>query len=253
MPVQDFINRCAVSLGYTNKLSGANFVSAAGRSAASGTVDWYTCPAGKRAAILAFSYCTSTGTATITPMFKSGGNYYNMSTAQTVNTLGVATAGVVNQIVLDTGETFSTNQSTNTVNAFISILEFDSDIPLKTIKLLSLSSGNNTLYTCPAGKTAICCSSNLSGGIQSTLLSSNKAINYWNNSGGSRSVGFYHVPNGGSPGSTNQLLQTNPGTVSAGSFSNTIMMNAMNAGDFLVVSTDAATATQWAWVTVMEL
>jgi hypothetical protein len=252
MPVQDFINRYAMAAGYTNKLSGLAFVPIQGNPAASGTVDWYTCPAGKRAAVLQINYCSPSGSASITPMLKSGGNYYNLNSAQTASAIGVAAGGIVNLIILEAGESISTNQSTSTINVWISIMEYDSDIPYKTSKLLSLASGNNTLYTCPAGKSAIFMLSNLSPIAPQASLT--LAINYSNNSGGSRNISVYHVPNGGSPGTSNMLLATTPQAVANGSFlTNQLASNCMNAGDTLVINTDASTATQWAWVNVMEL
>lgn len=250
MPVQDFINRYAMSTGYTNKLSGLAYIPANGTPAASGTVDWYTCPTGKRAAIMGISYCSPSGNASITPMLKSGGNYYNLNATQTATSIGVGAGGIVNLIILEAGESISTNQSTSSINVWISIMEFDSAIPFKTVKLLSLASGNNTLYICPAGKTAIFVSDNLSPLSASTV----KSVNYWNNSGASRNISAYHVPNGGSPGSSNQFLPTIPQAVANGSFmTNSAVSNCMNAGDSIVINTDAATATQFAWVTVQEI
>lgn len=239
-----------MSTGYTNKLSGLAYVPANGTPAASGTVDWYTCPAGKRAAVMGISYCSPSGNASITPMLKSGGNYYNLNVTQTATSIGVGAGGIVNLIILEAGESISTNQSTSSINVWISIMEFDSDIPFKTVKLLSLASGNNTLYSCPAGKTAIFVSDNLSP----LSASSVKSVNYWNNSGGSRNISAYHVPNGGSPGSSNQFLPTIPQAVANSSFmTNSAVSNCMNAGDSIVINTDAATATQFAWVTVQEI
>lgn len=252
MPVQDFINRYAICAGYTNKLSGLSFIPIQGNPAASGTVDWYTCPAGKRAAVLQINYCSPSGSASVIPMLKSGGNYYNLNATQTASAIGVAAGGIVNLIILEAGESISTNQSTSSINVWISIMEFDSDIPFKTAKLLSLSSGNNTLYTCPAGKSAIFMFSSTSPiATQSSLT---MVTNYWNNSGGSRSISLHHVPNGGSPGTSNMLLPTTPQSVTNGSFlTGQYASNCMNAGDTIVINTDAATATQFAWVNVMEL
>jgi hypothetical protein len=247
MPIQDFINRLAVS---NFSLKSAN-----GRTAASGTVDWYTCPSGKKAAIIGFAYCTTTGSATVTPMFKSvGGSYYNMSAALTANAFGITTVGMTCGIILEAGETFASSQSTATVNVYVSIMEFDADAPIKTAKLLSLSSGNNTLYTVPAGKSATLLNGNLDIRMPDNNSTTNqKVIQYWNNSGGSRSVAFYVVPNGGSAGSSNRILATSPASVAAAAFLISYPMCTMNSGDFVVVNTDAATATQWTWVNVMEI
>lgn len=252
MPVQDFINRVAVCAGFTSKLSGLAFKPFAGNPAASGTVDWYTCPAGKRAAVMQITCCSPGGSTTVTPMLKSGGNYYNLNAGYTVSAIGTTAGGITNLIILEAGESIATNQSTTNINVWGSVLEYDSDIPFKTAKLLSLANGANTLYTCPTGKSAIFCFSNLSPITPQAGLT--LAINYWNNSGGTRSISLYHVPNGGSAGTSNMLLSTTPQSVTNTSFvTNQLASNCMNAGDFLQINTDAATATQFAWVTVMEI
>lgn len=249
MPVQDFINRYAMATAYTNKLSGLAFKPQSGLSATSGTVDWYTCPTGKRAAVMSFSYCLASGSGTITPMLKSGGIYYNLNSALTASTIG--TSGLVNLLVLDANESFSTNQSSATINVWVSIMEYDSDISLKTIKLLSLVNGNNTIYTCPAGKSAIFMGSNICPCDATATLP--RVVNYWNNSGGTRNIQVYHVPSGGAASSSNLILPNGPQAVTTGSFlTNQIAQNCMNVGDFIVINTDAATATQFTWVTVLE-
>ena len=195
MPVQDFINRVAICAGFTSKLSGLAFKPFAGNSAASGTVDWYTCPVGKRAAVIQITACSPAGSTTVTPQLKSGGVYYNLNTAYTVSAIGTVAGGIQQLIILEAGESISTVQSTTGINVWGSVLEFDSITSFKTVKLLSLSAGANILYTCPAGKTATFCFSNLSPVIASNGTST--GITYWNNSGGTRTVSVYHVPNGG--------------------------------------------------------
>jgi hypothetical protein len=252
MPVQDFINRVAICAGFTSKLSGLAFKPFAGNSAASGTVDWYTCPAGKRAAVIQITACSPAGSTTVTPQLKSGGVYYNLNTAYTVSAIGTVAGGIQQLIILEAGESISTVQNTTGINVWGSVLEFDSITSFKTVKLLSLSAGANTLYTCPAGKTATFCFSNLSPVIASNGTST--GITYWNNSGGTRTVSVYHVPNGGSAGTSNQLLSSGTASVlTAGFLTGQSIANCMNPGDFLQINTDAATATQTAWVTVWEL
>jgi hypothetical protein len=124
-------------------------------------------------------------------------------------------------------------------------MEFDNTAPLKTSKVVSMGNGNNTIYTCPAGKKAVI----LDQWVALNL--SLKKLYYFNNSGSSNSIVWYAVPNGGSTGATNQL-QTE--TVSNATLS--VRQGGgwmLNAGDFLVCNTPIGTATQTGWVNVWEL
>ena len=70
---------------------------------------------------------------------------------------------------------------------------------------------------------------------------------YWNNSGANRTISFNLVPNGGSPNINNQVFPPiNP--VATQSQSSNVIFGNMAPGDFINLNTDAATATQVAWV-----
>lgn len=149
---------------------------------------------------------------------------------------------------MEAGETFSFNVSSQPLSVFGGILEFDNTAALKTVKLTTLTNGNNTIYTTPAGKTALLVTSGDGGGTGT--------FGYWNASGASRNVNLYIVPNGGSAGVNNQWAPTATvpnGASWLGNVTNIALSGlALNSGDSIVVSTNAATATQVTWVTILE-
>jgi len=125
-------------------------------------------------------------------------------------------------------------------------MEMDISTPIFTARLLSLAAGDNTIFTVGAGKTAITLDTlggvyvNGSGGL------------YKNFSGASRSIKVYHIPNGGSSGTGNQYFQNTAVANSSGVVVPSVPVS-MNAGDSIVINTDASTATQWVYMTYYEI
>lgn len=250
MPIQDFINRQVYTQDSTNKLSNFTYINAFQSNMSTGTTDFYTCPAGKRAAVYNFNATTTTGTSAVTPQFKSGGNYYEL------NSFVAGTGSIsrnTNCIILDSGESVACVVGTAGVNVWFSIIEYDDDIPIKTVKVLSLSAGNNTVYTCPANTVAAPYWDNLVRNYDNNFIAagSPQGVTYQNGSGTSRSIAIYCVPNGDSPGTANQMTNGTL-TVSNGNHSFNRPIPYLNAGDSFVINTDASTATQWVYVTVAE-
>lgn len=228
-------------------LPGVKFPSGFLGNAGSGNVDLYTCPAGKRASVSYISCFNSAGTTTtIQPEIYVSGTYYKIGNTSTVATTAQGNLLVGKQaIILEAGEKISVNTSQAGMNFWANIVEFDNTAPIKTGKILTLSNGNNTLYTCPAGKKAVTLDFDLCVNYEL------QKFLYFNNSGGSRTITWYAVPNGSSPGTSNTMGNE---TVNSGlAAARKIGAVMLNAGDFIVVNTTAGTATQTAWVNVMEL
>jgi hypothetical protein len=72
---------------------------------------------------------------------------------------------------------------------------------------------------------------------------------YVNSSGAARTVAIYAVPSGGVAGSSNIILQRSVADLAATSIQPLILF----PGDSIVISTDSATAVQWARITVVEI
>ena len=81
-----------------------------------------------------------------------------------------------------------------------------------------------------------------------------QTFGYLNFSGNNVTVAPYLVPNGGTPGTTNQI-GTSQNVASVGNYSNAQgqAFITMGAGDSIVLNVGTTTASQWAWVTVIEM
>lgn len=254
MPTANPVNNLIYSPCGGIALSGAKFVQAFGFSlAANATTDIYTAPTGKRAIVYPAygANCSATPAgATYQPKIKVSGTYYNIG-ASTTNAMLQLILASSNPIILEPGESCAVNMAagSTTANTYgFPVLEFDSNIPLKTAKLLTLASGNNTIYTCPANTKAFILDVNLSMGSQTGL----GQFYYANNSGGALTRRWNIVNSAGSvgPGTSASLSASisSGGVDIAGTNS-----CCLNAGDFISLNVSAATATQSAWVNLMEV
>lgn len=216
---------------------------------ATGTTDLYTVPTGRRA--LLFAMCArntrASGNITWGPELKVSGTYYplngiNASAVTPGNTSAAQQSTIL--ALLEPGDTLSVVIGTNNGMTILSqLVEFDSSSPLKQGRLLGLSSGDNTLYTCPTGKTATTLP------LEPLLFMS--AVQF--TSEASHTVHANLVPSGNSPSSTNQItaatavfsLQPNPIGVNACGLN-------FAAGDFLSINVDVGNAAQVATVMVLE-
>lgn len=240
MAKQNGINDCAFTHSIGPFVNGGKFVNVFSGNI-TGTIDLYTCPSGKRALIMRYVACGGTSQGNL--KLKVSGTYYTVNNS----TLGGGTALNWLPLILEAGEIISVVVTSGSgTNLWLQVLEFGNTASIKTSKTLTLANGNNTIYTVPAGKTAYILDN------QATTGMLNGAVHYFNNSGGTRTVATYVVPSGGIPGSGNQYNTTQ--SVSNG-VGNTAVGRAisMKAGDFIVVNIDAGTATQTAWITLVEI
>lgn len=231
-------------------LPGLKFPSGFVSNAGSGNVDIYTCPTGKRAIITyIYAYNTAGTTTTMYPVIYVSGTYYRIGGSANVATLSNGqvlnlSAPTSSWIILEAGEKIGVNTTQAGLNLYANVMEFDNTAPLKTSKVVSMGNGNNTIYTCPAGKKALILDQWV--GINLSM----KKLYYFNNSGLSNAITWYAVPSGGSTGSTNQLATetVNNATLSVRQGGGWML----NAGDFLVCNTPTGTATQTGWINVWE-
>lgn len=248
------INNLVYGCGGEIPLSGCKFPSGFGFGlAANATTDLYTAPTGKRAII--FVPYGANGSATPAGMtyqskIKSGGNYYNIGASGTSNQNQLLLT-LSQPIILEPGESASVNfaAGSTTSNTYgFPILEFDSNIPLKTAKILSVINGNNTVYTCPTNTKAFILDTTMGMGNGTAL----GQLYYSNSSGSSITRQWYIVNSGGSPGTSNSTslsASISTGNVDVAGTS----CSCLNAGDAIVINTSASTTTQIAWVNIMEV
>lgn len=214
-----------------------------------GTTDLYTVPTGRRALVLQmFGYNTSAGTISVTPKLKVSGTYYALNGAGAVgvashNALALGMSAVLS--LLEPGDTLSVLTATNAgLNLVTQLVEFDSASPLKQGRLIGPSSGDNTLYTCPSGKTATTLP------IATSVATVYAPIQF--TSDASRTVHANLVPSGNSPSGTNQI--TGATSVFSGQPNNIGAFSGLNLGpgDFISINVDVGNAAQVATVMVLE-
>lgn len=229
--------------GYPS-LSGFKYVRISGGNLQIGDNDLYIVPEGKKCLIgigRGIAYNTSGGTVVIFGQMKISSTYYRMTSNNSV-TAGNTNGLTFQSFVLNAGESYSVNADATGLNYFLSGIEFDdTETELKTYYDLSLTSGNQTLYTVPAGKNAI--------GTYN-LFNTNTHVAVVNDSGGSINYYIHNVPSGDSADSTNQV---GPTSAAADNTIKTLNIESgLDSGDFIVVNSSSANAGQIAWVTVYE-
>jgi hypothetical protein len=234
-------------------LPNASFKSSIVHSTSTGNTDIYTCPANKRAIITeitVFNGHASTS-STLVPMLKIGSTYYPMTPSATVTNQLTGSRSVT--YILEAGETIAVNMTQQPFNVVATIMEFDNTSNLKSAKITTptLTSGDNTIYTVPNGKSALVLNNTL------TMCSGTSGtFGYGNASGGNITVKFNVVASGGSP-STSNLMSPNNGTtnvIATGlGYAPTATSFSMGAGDFISVNLSGGGSDQIAFVTVVEM
>jgi len=222
-------------------LSGLEFKRAFAGNLSNGTTDIYTAPALKRAYIRSFQAFNSTvGSIVVSVSLKSSGTYYRLTNNQTVTTLN--NTALIPGIVLEPGESVAVVTDATGLNAWFRIEEYDSSVPLYSPRLISVASGDNTLYTVPPSKSAIVLGGSTSTSGVGTVFASNATA-------GTRTYKYYVVSSGGVTGTNNQITGA---TVLTNTVATAQSFGTMATGDFIVYNTDAATAGQVVWTVVIE-
>lgn len=227
-------------------LTGAKAIRTVSSNLATGTTDLYTCPANKKALFIRMlGYNQSAGNITWSVQLKSsGGSYFRLVTDTTTGT-GVG-GNIPFYVILDAAEKISIiTATTNGLNVYAEIVEFDSTNPIKSAKLYGLSTGDNTLYTVPASTTTI------TSALLTNLFIAPGQIRFVADAGGTRTVKPQSVSSGGSTGVNFQTAATI--AVAASNSQNFNVNTSMSTGDFINVNVDTGAATQFAWVNVLEI
>lgn len=218
-------------------------------NATSGNVDLFTVPTGKRAVVIYNGYNSAGTNTTVSQQIKISGVYNQIGGSFVVNTNAVTSGGYTSGYIFEAGETAAFNSSQAGMNYFGTAYVFPATEPFKTVKNTALTSGDNLIYTCPAGKTANC----IFGSNQITG-SSNSAINpaVFNSSGGPLNYYYNIVSSGGTPSLANQAVPvTAVASLATGVFG-AFGFWALTAGDSIYINASGVSA-GWGWVTVQEI
>lgn len=205
------------------------------------TTNLYTCPSGKKAMVCMLKLYNSHAslTGSVYPIFYDGSTNRRMRTAIAAGA-GVSATIIVN-FVLTAGQKFAVENVSSfsgSISAWATIIEFDDGTPLSTTYVTSLSSGANTIYTCPSGKVAFATSmSALLGQGSSTTPAS---LSYFNGSGSTLSFSMYSNQSGDSATETTNRL--NSTTLSPASNASVIgqIPSIRTPGDFFAISNSSS-------------
>lgn len=203
-----------------------------------GNNDLYTVPASRKAVIFPQSraFNASAGSITYYHAIKVSGVYYPLSTPGAISAgVGASNPGHILPIILNAGESFSVvTSTTNCLNVRLTAVEFDdTETRLITSRILSLASGNNTLFTVPIGKSAYILANSLA--LAATPATGLPVSNF---SGGSLNYYINQVPSGGSVGTSNQMIAA---TAIANQTTTTLPgIGTLAAGEFINVNASAA-------------
>ena len=232
---------------YSSKLVSLNTVGLLATT--SNIYDLYTVPSGRRTAILGLSILNdSPGTGTTGSyqvQIKTNNLYYPIA-GKTNVTPGAATVFSSLDFIADPSEILSLYLSGfgSTVSVQIKMIEIDTSVNIRTARLYSLVSGNNTLFTSVNSSTA----AGLPVGFSFTSLISN--VFYVNALSASNVNGVYLVASGASV--TNKYLLAS----SASTASQTKQTHGGNfnitSGQSLVFYTGTAASPQLVWWNFQE-
>lgn len=240
----------AFGSAFFGRMNNPTFPKAYINSTANGNNDVYTVPANRVALVYSIIVANfGVNNPNFYPQIKSGGTYYPLVVAVSVGASPAnAAASQVPVFLLQAGEILSLHADAVGMSAWFTVIEFDSATTnINRGFITSLSNGNNTLYTVPAGKTSRVMPR--FGPVGASAIASG-AIQIYNASGGALTYTFYAVPNGGSTGVTNEF-NTSVG-IANNAGAGAILNGNLGAGDFIVVNTSGGGATQTAWCVMIE-
>lgn len=221
-------------------------------NASSGDVNLFTVPTGKRAFCFISLYNPTAGTIVQFPEVSlDGGVTWNrINAGTTIAATGASALQTLSYffgIALEAGQSFGENFAAPGVHVFGSVYIFDNTANYKTVILASgWIVGNNTLYTCPAGKHA-----KLAGNRNFIAPGFNVGgeVAVENNSGGSVTYQYHIVQSGGSV-TTNNLIAT-PAALANNTAQGNNVDFCLNPGDSIVINSTSNGA-QFAWVNLIE-
>ena len=151
------------------------------------------------------------------------------------------------------GETFSLLKpgAGNGCRFMAHLIEFDATSPISRVLVTTFAAGNNTVFTAPSSSIEFWGLPSANGGALGITGSSGgspfNGINwYFNNSGTTRTIQAFMVPNGATADNGYQLMGAfSGGTTTVNAVTAEFGLNyGMQSGDTIVLNTDASTAGQ---------
>lgn len=219
---------------------------------ASGDNEVYTVPANRKAWVVRVSLHQPAGGSTIATHLKQkiSGTSYRVSANANLTSQGVTSH--TNGNILEEGDILVVNIADvgAGINAYCKIIEFDAGTGPTLVRTLSLTTGDNTIYTTPVGKEAFV----LSVGLQFNQNMEQPGILIANESGVASTFTVYRLQSGESVEASKQV---NFSASIADNGVTEFLMGAagyLPAGASIVVNTsDDGDTNQRVWLVVQEL
>lgn len=246
MPTNNSLNTIYSSAFYPC-LNGCKYIPINFSNLASGNNDLYTVPSGKKAICYqGIVYNANGSSRTIYPQIKISSTYYQTDSSITLSTISTTSIQFLPYVFLS-GEIIAINTTGVGVNLWLTVFEFSDSVPITRNLIANLSSGDNTIYTCPTGKMSY--PFNLTEFVFDSGFGDLTNMFYRNGTGGSITFSRYFVKSGDTP-NANNLLVTN---TSGASFTFQGAINNFSPGDAYIVNTNSASTPQIAWVNLIEV
>lgn len=229
-------------------LPNSKFVSVLKPSIATGVQDLYTAPPNRRAIVTLVCGLNLTGlSVTYNFQVKFGSpTYFRLSPATVLGNGAAIVALAPNNYILEPGDTVAFNSNTGAgFNLSMIVVEFDNTSKLSSKKVTGLTTGANTVYTVPIGKTALLVSSSTASfQLNATLLAFVAC-------GAVGATVNWHLCNSGDTVSSANQYTANQ-TLAANGLVNSVLEASLVATQFVAVNVTAGDAAQWAWINVVE-
>lgn len=207
----------------------------------SGSNDLFTVPAGMRMALYTGALLV-TNANSVYAQVKTNGTYYRLGAATTPSTSSGSALATVG-LVFEQGETLAVS-ATNTVAAVnLQMIVFANTFPWYSPRILSMASGDNTVYVVPNGVHAFPV-------VTAFSFTAGPQLNYVNDSGSPTHINTFLVPTGYSTATIPRAGSNTVATATAGGTS--FLGRMLSPGDKIVVNTDSSTATQLSWISILE-
>lgn len=231
-------------------LTGARIPAAYTCGLRAGDTDLYTVPANKKALVIDVSFtnpATNAENVACDAQVKTGGKYYRFDYVALTAIPGTyGSTSALAPFLLAPGETFAVWCSSAGLSVWPLIVEFDADVPIRDSRLLTLSKGDNAVFTVPENKTVAFMgmpSTGSGGPLRGKVW-------YYNAGSESRDVQVHAVPHGRTASPENAIFV---GRVAQRTMVQALLYGGLKAGDVISVSTDTDGAGQIAWVVYGEI
>jgi hypothetical protein len=218
----------AVSVTAKNVMSGALPV---------GDNDVYTCPASKRCYFDGGFVTNANGAAGSVTWYlehKIASTYYRLSTNNTLGDATYANISPLAPLVLEAAEKIAFNTTTSTgLKVFLRVFEMANTVFMKTLWVHGTTTGDNLIYTAPAGGAI---------GLGQVLGAGATIVAFVSDAGGTRTYKC----------KINDVQVVNSTTSAASSASGLGCLGYLQSGDTVKMNVDTGAAGMTLWVSVIE-